>query len=213
MVFQRARAFFFMVFCVGLIFSAIPQEGGGSAPDEIPIDSDWDQIMPSLYSRGDQLFTISLGMLFPTAFFNAQGESYSHNLFVIGGMGALSYNYFLSPHWFVGGELSGMLIKSLMNNMLYIVPIGVLGGYQFIWKRFEFPLSLMVGIAPEKFLDEGYFGYLFAKPQASAFWRFSPEWSFGLNLAWWWVPQWPKDSSKNATGNFLEVSLSARIHF
>ncbi|MDR2101382.1 MAG: hypothetical protein LBP43_02300 [Treponema sp.] len=212
MVFYKARAFFLVVFSVGLIFSALSQEGGGDGSDEIPIESDWDGAVPTLYSRGDQIFSMTLGTLFPIVFFDARGKTYPHNLFAVGGMGALSYNYFLSPHWFAGGEISGMFIKT-RNSMLYIVPMGFLGGYQFILGQFEFPLSLMLGVAPQKFLDEGYFGYLFLKPRVSAFWRFSPEWSFGLNTAWWWVPQWPKDRSKNATGNFLELTFSARIHF
>lgn len=212
MVYCKARAFFLVVFSLGLICFAVSQEEGGSGSDEIPIEDDWDGAVPTLYSQGDQTFTMALGTLFPTVFFDAEGRRYPHNLFVVGGMGALSYNYFLSPHWFIGGELSGMFIKT-KNSMLYIVPMGVRGGYQFILSRFEFPLSLMLGLAPQKFLDEGYFGYLFLKPQVSAFWRFSPEWSFGLNVAWWWVPQWPRDPSKNAVGNFLELTLSARIHF
>jgi hypothetical protein len=97
------------------------------------------------------------------------------------------------------------------ENVLFIVPMGLRIGYQFILGRFEFPLSLMVGGAPQKELDFGYFG-LFLKPAASIFWRFNPDWSFGLNTAYWWVPQWPKNGP-DVYGNFLELTLSARYHF
>jgi hypothetical protein len=69
----------------------------------------------------------------------------------------------------------------------------------------------MVGGAPQKYLEEGSFG-LIVTPGASVFWRYNPEWSFGLNGNWWWLPQWPKDG-KDVYGNFLELTLTARYHF
>jgi hypothetical protein len=210
MTVQRTRRLFFVFFFTGVIFFSAAQEGGGS--DEIPVEPDWSGPLPTLYSKGDQTFSITLGVLFPTVFFDGNG-SYTHNIDPVGGMGALTYDYFLSPHIFVGGQISGMFVGTLARNMLYIIPMGVRVGYQFILGRFEFPLSLMLGMAPMKFLDSGYFGYLFLKPGASVFWRFNSEWSFGLNTAWWWVPQWPRDISKSAYGNFLELTLSATYHF
>jgi hypothetical protein len=126
-------------------------------------------------------------------------------------MGSLAFNYFLGPHLFLGGELGGMFAGTRGENMLYIVPFGIRVGYQFILKRFEFPLTLMVGGAPQKYLDKGYFG-LIVKPGAAGFFRFNPDWSFGLNANWWMVPEWPKNG-KNVLGNFLEITLSARYHF
>jgi hypothetical protein len=68
----------------------------------------------------------------------------------------------------------------------------------------------MIGIAPQTYLKENYLG-LFLKPQASAFWRLNPDWYFGLNTGWWWVPEWPADG-KDRYGNFFELTLSARYH-
>ena len=97
------------------------------------------------------------------------------------------------------------------GNMVYIIPFGAKVGYQFVFRRFEFPLSLFVGAAPQKYLEKGYFG-LVMKPGASVYWRYNPEWSFGLNGVWWFVPQWPKNGY-DVYGNFLELTLSARYHF
>jgi hypothetical protein len=102
-----------------------------------------------------------------------------------------------------------MFAQTLAKNYLFVVPIGLRAGYQFIAGRFEFPLSLMVGFAPQKYLEDGYFGF-FMKPAVSAFWRFNPDWSFGVKTAWWWVPQWAENT---VYGNFLEITLSARYHF
>ena len=183
-------------------------------PEAPPIESEWIDYDTNLYSRGDKTFGITLGVLFPTYFGGAIDDN-KHGLSVVGGTGTLSFNYFFGPHFFLGGELSGMFAGTRGDNMFFMVPFGVRVGYQFVYRRFEFPLSLMIGMAPQKKLDEGYFG-LIVKPGASAFWRFNPDWSFGLNTIWWWVPQWPKpqDGDRyNVYGNFLELTLSARYHF
>jgi hypothetical protein len=104
-----------------------------------------------------------------------------------------------------------MFASTLGENMLFMVPFGFRVGYQFVISRFEFPLSLLIGAAPTKYLDQGYFG-LIIKPGASGYFRFNSDWSFGLNTNWWMVPQWPKDG-ENVFGNFLEITLSARYHF
>jgi hypothetical protein len=200
---------------IGLILGAgIPafsQEGDGE-PRESPIESDWSGLTPTLYAQGDMLFGMSLGAFFPTLFFDDQGDLYESNISVAGGLGSLSFNYFLGPHVFLGGEVNFMRAGTKMGNLLYLIPLGFRAGYQFILSPFEFPVSLMVGMIPQSYLGKNYFG-LVIKPMVSAFWRFSPGWSFGLNAAWLWVPQWPKDPAQIRYGNFFELTLSARYHF
>jgi hypothetical protein len=185
---------------------------GGYYEEEVPIEGDYTGYVPELYSRGDQTFTITLGVVFPAGFTGDDGRSITHNLSPVGGTGSLSYTYFFDAHWFVGGEIGGMFIGSVAENMYFIVPIGIRGGYQFVLKRFEIPLTAALGMAPQRYLDLGYFGF-YTKLGGSLFFRFSPDWSFGLNSAWWWAPQWTSDASKNVNGNFMEVTLSARYHF
>jgi hypothetical protein len=165
--------------------------------------------MPSIYSAGDRTFCISAGMIFPTVFFDGSGKI-EHNI-GFGGTGFLSFQYFLTSHIFIGGELGGMFTPTISENMFFMVPMGLRIGYQFVVGRFEFPLSIMIGGAPQSYIEEWYFG-LIIKPMASIFFRFFPDWSFGLNAAWWWTPQWPK-SGENFYGNFLELTLSAAYHF
>jgi hypothetical protein len=130
----------------------------------------------------------------------------------VGGAGFLTYSIFLNSHVFLGGELGGMFNATLAGNTMFIIPIGFKAGYQFIVNRFEFPLGLTVGFAPQRYLEKGYFGF-FLKPIAGGFFRFNPDWSFGINTSWWWVPQWPKESDKYINGNFIDITLSARYHF
>ncbi|MDL2228907.1 hypothetical protein LJC14_01520 [Treponema sp. OttesenSCG-928-L16] len=208
---RHVRLFFFFVLTAAILAPLSAQEGGGESDPggSLPIESDWSGTM-SLYTRGDQTFTISLGPIIPLFFTGHSGIL--DKKVKVGGTGSLAYTYFLSSRFFVGGEIGGMFASTLGKNMLYIVPMGVKGGIQFVAGRFEFPLSLMIGMAPQKELDSGYFGF-FMKPQASVFWRFNPDWSFGLNAGWWWVPQWTSNKSENAQGHFLELTLSARYHF
>jgi hypothetical protein len=214
---RRAWSFF----CIALLSAVIilplaaQEEGGGEEGDEAPpvmpppIESEWEDYSPSRYSKGDKTFIVTLGPIFPTVFTGAIDDmGIGLN---VGGTGSLAYNYFLSPHLFLGGELGGMFARTRGENMLFIVPFGPRFGYQFLAGRFEFPLSIMIGGAGQKVLDKSYFG-LIIKFGTAAFWRFNPDWSFGLNCNWWMLPQWPENGS-DALGNFLELTLSARYHF
>ncbi len=187
------------------------QEASSEGSSEsVPIESDWSGTVPSLYNKGDQTFVIALGVVIPTLF---QGNStILDNNIGVGGTGYLNYNYFFTSGFSVGGELGGMYAATLGKNMLYIVPFGVRLGYQFVAGRFEFPFAITIGAAGQGYLDEGYFG-LFIKPAVSVYWRFNPEWSFGLNSEWWWVPQWTSKSEESVIGNFLGITLAARYHF
>jgi hypothetical protein len=126
----------------------------------------------------------------------------------------------LGPNWYLGGELSGMFASTLGENMYYIVPIGFRAGYQFVLSRFEFPLSLLVGFAPQSYNGRSYFG-LFSKPSAGAFFRFNASWSFGLTTSLWWVPQWTnktreldyQTSTIHTHGFFWEIGFGVRYHF
>ena len=207
----RFWPFFLTLFLILPISGLFAQEE--DPPEPPPIDIEWFE-ETTLYSRGDRTFTISLGTIFPTVFWG-DIERDQHNLSSVGGTGSLAFNYFLTPHIFIGGELSGMFLSTRGQNMLYIIPFGFRIGYQFVHRRFEFPISVMVGGAPQMRLEDRYFG-LIIKPGASAFWRFNADWSFGLNAVWWFVPQWPSPQHgirHNAYGNFMVVTLAARYHF
>ena len=205
------RAYFLVLMMLilisGFCLSAqetVPEE----SPDDAPPDSGMVDIISAPFSRGDRNFVISLGAIIPTIFGGLENNEHGLSL---GGVGSLAFNYFITPNIFIGGELGGMFSGTRGGNMLYVVPFGARIGYQFWFQRFEIPVSLMLGAAPERYLGKGYIGPI-AKGSASAFWRYNPEWSFGLNSVWWLLPQWPKNGN-NATGNFLELTLSARHHF
>jgi hypothetical protein len=156
---------------------------------------------------------MTIGVLIPLAFTDLNGNTLNNNVSVAGA-GSLSYNFFLTSNVFAGLEFGGMFASTIGNNMLYMIPIGLRIGYQFIAGRFEFPFSLMLGGVSQIHSDKDYFGF-FIKPQASAFWRMNSDWSFGVNITSWFVPQTGTKSEPNhdAWGYFLETTLSARYHF
>jgi hypothetical protein len=168
--------------------------------------------MQTMYARGDQTFTISVGVIFPTLFVGKEGVL-TNNMNLLGGAGSLAYTYFLTPHWYFGGELGFMFNGTLAENFLFIVPFGIRTGFQFALGRFEFPIGIMAGAAPQKYLNEKEFFGLIVKGSASAFFRATPDWSFGLNAVWWWVPEWTPEPAKDVYGNFLELTVAARYHF
>jgi hypothetical protein len=209
MTVAKARTFFLVMLPVVVLFPLAAQDfGEGEGGPELPIESEWPDTMPELYSRGDKTVSITLGPVLPTVFIHESGGVKDGNIGA-GGSGSLAYTWFLNGHLFTGGEIGGMFAATRAENVLFIVPMGLRLGYQFILGSFEFPLYLMTGFAPQTYLEKNYFGF-FMKPSASAFWRFNPDWSFGLNAAWWWVPQW---AEKTVHGNFLELSVTARYHF
>ena len=209
---KKAPAFFFLM--IFLIFFTIPlcaQEEDDSDDTDIPLDNDWYGELPPLYSQGDKTFNISLGVIFPTLFIQ-NGKVMDSKMSAVGGTGNLGFNFFLNAHFFVGGELGGQFNSTIGKNTLFIIPIGIRGGYQFLIWKMEIPISLVIGIAPQKYIAQDYAG-LFIKGGVSAYYRFSPDWSFGLDFSWAWFPQWTKEPEKNADGHFINLVLSARYHF
>jgi hypothetical protein len=196
------------------------EEEERDAPDgDISIETDWDGYMTELYSRGDQTFTISGGVIFPTVFFNHQAKVIKHNFFPVGGAGSLAYTYFLNSHFFWGIEIGLNFNYTLNQNTIFIVPIAVRTGWQFLIHRFEFPITLTAGIAPQRYLmNMSYTPGMIVKVGASGFFRFSPEWSFGLNVEWNWYPEWPSKDGRRVPeediyANIIGITLAARYHF
>jgi hypothetical protein len=204
---QRTWSLFLILFLIFFGSSLFAQEGDSQeeeTEDSIP-EAEFDEIMIAEYSSGDRNFSVSLGVIIPLVFSGIDNNQHGIS---VGGYGSLVFNYFITPRIFIGGELTGTFASTRGGNMLYIIPFGVRVGYQFWYRRFEFPVSLMIGAAPQRYLEKGYFGPI-VKPGASVYWRFNPEWSFGLNSEWWFVPQWPRNGN-NSLGNFLGLTLSAR---
>jgi len=192
--------------CFPLTLAA--QEDG----DDPDVEPDWELYTADLYSRGDQTFLISLGTTFPTVFVN-KGEVIDPKFNPrVGGTGSLIYSYYLHSRFFLGGELSGMFINTRRKNNLFIIPLGVRVGTQFIVWRFEFPINLSLGMAWHTYLDFAHYGF-YMKFGAGAYFRATSSWSFGISADWSWYPEWTSVKNHNVNGNFVNTMISARYHF
>jgi hypothetical protein len=173
--------------------------------------------IPDKYTKGDQTVTISLGTVFPVVSTH-NGKAITSNLTPPVGLNlTLAYTYFLGPNLFLGGEIGFITLFTLSQNALFIIPIGIRAGWQFVLKRFEFPLFASLGMAPQRYLDNGYFG-MYLKGTTAAYFRYNPNWSFGLCADWSWYPQWPLENGQRVPERDIDlhvigVTLSARYHF
>ena len=219
------KARIFSLLLIFLLFSGhglYSQEQDEEEPDydnRIPIETDWDGYLSDLYSRGDQTFTITAGTVFPIVFYNVnERKTIEHNFSPpVGGAGSLAYTYFLSSNFFLGAEIGVMFNGTMAKNTIFFIPIGLRVGWQFVFRKFEFPLTLTIGIAPQTYMENEYAG-LFIRGGFSTFYRTSPEWSFGINADWNWYPQRPQENrkrvpSKDIDAHILGITISARYHF
>jgi len=186
--------------------------------EDIVIDDDWDGYIADLYSRGDQTITVSPGINLPV-FFKKHGQTIPHNIKPpIGGILSLGYTYFFGPHYFLGGGVAFYFDHTLGENTVFFIPIGLRTGWQFVLRRFEFPLEVSGGVIFHRYLYYSYTGF-YLKAGASAYFRFNSDWSFGLSTDWNWFPQRPenekgqRDTDKDIDAHFIGITFSARYHF
>jgi len=205
---QKASALFLTLFLLSSI-SLFAQDN--SEPE---VEPDWvDDFKYELYSEGDQTMSFSFLFGFP-AFFINQGEIIKNHNFdpPIGGTGALTYIYYLKSRFFIGVELSLLFMPTVSKNTDFITSLGARVGTQFILGKFEFPISMALGMTIQSYLDFVYFGY-YMKAGVFALYRVNHEWSFGLGSNFCWYPQWTKEPEKNVDAFFVDLSLVARYHF
>jgi len=194
------------------------QEENNPYDEDTSVEPDWDGYMPELYSRGDQTITVSAGVIFPVLSYN-NGHRIDPNFKppVGGSVGPLAYSYFVNAHLFFGAEVGFKFNYTLGKNVAFFIPIGLQAGWQFVLRRFEIPIKMVIGVAPQRYLNMSYVG-LFVKGGTAVYFRFNPNWSFGIGSDWNWYPQWPKengrpDPSRNINAHIVSLTLTARYHF
>jgi hypothetical protein len=221
--FGAVKTLFIVIIFLMSAFSLAAQNDGESEDGEEedtrpPIDSRWQDSFFETFTKGDAVFNINLGVIFPVVFSAGDVSQYDPP---VGGDGMLSGSFFLNSHVFTGFGVQGMFTPTIGEHMLYIIQMGPHIGYEWTAGRFEFPLSVMAGWAWEMYLEHLYFGF-FVKPQFSVLFRAFNDWSFGLTTAWWFVPQWGAKVTDDtgavarggdAVGNFIELTLTAQYHF
>lgn len=168
---------------------------------------------------GDQFLKINLGPFFPNNFGgpvtkgSGTNKTYLNGTLYTGGEIELGYFKFLTNWLAVGGEFTASYNLSVGKKTLVMLPLtgGVL--FQPTAGDFEFPIYLEIGMGFESWQNSTYFPSLATKCSAGAYYRINESFSAGLAGSFFWIPQWFKDSSKNANGLFTAVNLGFRYHF
>ena len=191
--------------------SAIPEEEI-TVPGDVSQDTSQDTSQDSyiedeefiykMNQKGDQFIKIGLMVnipLHPAA-----------NKLKVGGAGTLGYMRFLNSNLAVGGDASFSYMTTVGKNVFTCIPLMAKVMYQFTVNKLEIPITLGIGGAFQSYIGESYFG-LIIKPEVGAFFRYSPDWSFGANVGWSLMPQWTKDSSY--FGVIMDAGVTVRYHF
>ena len=173
-----------------------------------------------MYGLGDQMFAINLGLFIPLFFYNPNPgvdpiDRVKATNLSPGGIGSLEWAAFLNDKVSLGAEIQGMFSISPLKRTLLMIPITAKLSYFLRAYPFDFPLFIGAGVNFAKLEDELFVGPIL-KPGFAAYWNINSEWSLGLRVIYWWVPQiYLNDPLKDDTrlGNFLETTLSALYHF
>lgn len=155
---------------------------------------------------GDKYIQISLMPSFPL---NFDGKMY------VGGAAQIGYHQFLLSWLSVGGDLMVGYSPTLGSNIFNYWPVTATVTFQPTVWRFEFPITIGVGLAFETYRNRKYFPGFVLKPEFSIYYRINESWSVGIGTIFLWLPQWFKgdDSVHNFDGLFITADASVRYHF
>jgi hypothetical protein len=194
-----ALLFFFLSGGLALAQDEQPEE----APPEEPF---------TVYTLGQQTLSISAGLYIPL-FFQSFDWEYADTNLKLGAAGSLQWGIHLSNNWMTGIEVGGVLSKDINDARFFMLPITAKAAYIIHFFPFEFPIFVGTGLNLVKLEDDLNLTWII-KPGFSSIWKYNINWGFGLNVVYWWVPQfWSDDSSKARMGNFLELTLTAQYNF
>lgn len=159
---------------------------------------------------GDQFLKLNIGGLFPL---NFGGTIKNGGSLYVGGFANIGYYRFLSRTIAVGGEVNATYNVSVGNKVLVMIPFTVGALIQPTINNFEFPIYLNIGMGYETWQNMNYFPSLALTATPGAFYRINEACSVGISASYMFIPQWFKDSSKNAVGQFMGIGIGARYHF
>ena len=177
------------------------------APEEQPVEEPF-----IVYSLGQQTLSISAGLFVPL-FLQSFDWEYAKTNLKLGAAGSLQWGIHLSNNWMTGLEVGGVLSKDINDASFFMLPITAKAAYIIHFFPFEFPIFVGTGLNIVKLEDVLNLTWII-KPGFSSIWKYNINWGFGLNVVYWWVPQfWSDDHDKGRMGNFLELTLTAQYNF
>ncbi|MBR5966089.1 MAG: hypothetical protein IK015_08265 [Treponema sp.] len=188
-----------------------PQESQGQAEadsqdEDAPdvYDDQYDYVyLPN--AEGDQFINVRLMPNFPLNY----GDKIK-----IGGQVTVGYGRFLNTWLAVGVELAFGYNPTIGSNILTYIPMSV--GVTFLpaYKKFEFPITVNVGMVATNYLANTFFPGLYVRGGAGCYYRINESWSAGIEGFFTYMPQWYfKQPEKNDYLNLASVSAGVKYHF
>ena len=203
-----------LAFCAIFFLSAnfYSQEGENNSQEKQTQDEDSPDIYDDQYdfvylqnAEGDQFINVRVMPNFPLNF----GDNLK-----IGGQVTVGYGRFLNSWLALGIELAFGYNPTIGSNILTYIPMSV--GVTFLpaIKKFEFPITINVGMVATNYLANTFFPGFFLRGGAGCYYRINESWSAGVEGFFTYMPQWYfKDSSKNDYLNMASVSAGVKYHF
>lgn len=167
---------------------------------------------------GDQFIAIDLGVGIPLGIYNPLDGSFTSENMSAGIAGSFNWAGFLDNRNALGVEVSGTVINTLNDDSHYLIPIGIKYHHFLRTFPFEFPLGISTGLYISRWKEFDALGW-YLKPSVGFLWNFDPKWSLGINISYWWVPEFYADNvtippaSHSRQGNYLEVSASLLYNY
>lgn len=168
----------------------------------------------SYYDTGSQIFTITAGVSTPMSytshgesmFWPGSGEGQTHH--TVGGIGALSYQIFVTPYLAIGGELGYQFDFSRSGDVSTNVPITAKLTYVPVQGDFDIPISF--GLGMDYISYDSYSKISFGLTFEVGFrYYFTESWGVGINTGLLVVPEVYFDrAEKNSVMTYIPATIS-----
>ena len=174
------------------------------------------------YDAGSQMFTINVGPTVPFFTYNgANNKAYFwpginpappadpvNTNTLVGGIGSISYQVFLSPYWALGGELGYQFDFSRSGDVSTNVPITAKLTYVPVQGDFDIPISL--GLGMDYISYDSYSKISFGLTFEVGFrYYFTESWGDGINTGLLVVPEVYFDrAEKNSVMTYIPATIS-----
>lgn len=215
---KRMVLVFLMLSCIGLL--SVQTVFSQSAPD---INTNPNTLVLSR-KLGDQMLGFNAGVYLPLFTHNPNTGVITPQIgdpdgMTLGGSGTLRWGAFLNSIMNLGLDLSWSFNFGPNDDLVsQFTPITARLSTYLRTGSFEFPIHVGVGLNVLSYKITTTLTPV-VKLGVSGLYNISPDWGFGLNLMYWWVPDIYGSSTETPPpadtrfGNFLEISLSAIYNF
>ena len=131
-----------------------------------------------------------------------------------GGQVTVGYGRFLTTWLALGVELGFGYNPTIGSNILTYIPMTVHVTFLPAIKKFEFPITLNVGMVATNYLANTFFPGLYIRGGAGCYYRINENWSAGIEGFFTYMPQWYfKKPEKNDYLIMPSVSAGMKYHF